>query len=386
MGSKSYTKFLPYGSQWIEESDIQVVQKALRSGWLTQGPLVEKFEQAMAKYCGSNYAVAVSSGTSALHAAYAVAGIRAEDEVITPPLSFSATANAIVYCGGKPVFSDIDEDTLCIDPYEIEKKITKRTKAIAPVDFAGRPAEYDVILKIAKKHKLLVIEDAAHALGSVYKGSKIGSIADMTILSFHPVKTITTGEGGMILTNRRDFYERLKVFRHHGIVKKPEKGGWYYDIEQLGNNYRITDFQCALGLSQLRKLPGFAKRRREIVTAYNRAFEHLPFLILPRIEAHINPVFHLYVVQLRLDMLKTGRKTIFEDLHKQGIGVQVHYIPVHLLSFYQKQFGYKKGDFPVTERYYERTISLPLFPKMSLKDVERVIKVFMNTINMYAGR
>jgi len=265
-------KTIPYGHQWIDNKDIKEVIKVLRSDWITQGPKVDEFEKAVAKYCGVRYAVAVSSGTAALHAAYAVAGIGPGDEVITTPLTFAAATNGIVYCGGKPVFADIQEDTLNIDPKEIEKKITKKTKAIAPVDFAGHPSDYDEILKIAKKYKLLIIEDAAHALGSEYKGKKIGSFADMTILSFHPVKAITTGEGGMILTNNKDFYEKLKIFRHHGIVKKPEEGGWYYEIENPGYNYRLTDFQCALGLSQLKKIDKFIKRRREIVEKYNYAF------------------------------------------------------------------------------------------------------------------
>src|SRR3989344_4572714 len=258
-------KAIPYGHQAIDRSDIASVASVLKSDWITQGPVVDQFERSVATYCNVRYAVAFSSGTAALHAAYAAGGIEPGDEVITTPMTFAATASAIVYCGGKPVFADIQKDTLNISPAEIKKKITKRTKAIAVVDFAGHPADLDAIRTIAKEHNLLIIEDAAHALGSEYKGKKVGSLSDMTIFSFHPVKAITTGEGGMVVTNRKDFYEKLKIFRSHGIIKRPEKGAWYYELEKLGNNYRITDFQCALGLNQMKKLKKFIQRRREIV-------------------------------------------------------------------------------------------------------------------------
>ncbi|MDP2664939.1 MAG: UDP-4-amino-4,6-dideoxy-N-acetyl-beta-L-altrosamine transaminase, partial [bacterium] len=325
----------------------------------------------------------VSSGTAALHAAFAAAGIGKGDEVITTPLTFAATANAVVYCGGAPVFVDIDPRTLNIDPKGIEKKITKKTKAIAPVDFRGYPAELNEILKIAKKHKLLVIEDASHAIGSEYRGKKIGSIADMTIFSFHPVKTITTGEGGMVLTNNREFYERMRVFRHHGVEKKPGKGAWYYEIEKPGYNYRITDLQCALGLSQMKKFGKFIQRRRMIVREYDRAFKNTRELILLAEESFMKPVYHLYIIQLRLELLRAGRRQIFDELRKQGIGVQVHYMPLHLHPFYKKKFGYKKGDFPVAEAYYERALTLPLFPQMTEKDVKTVVDKVSKVIAKY---
>ncbi len=376
--------FIPYGHQWLSKDDIKAVSKVLQGDWLTQGPAVDEFERAIAKFCGATYAVAVSSGTAALHAAFDAAGIGPGDEVITTPLTFAATANAVVYCGGTPVFVDIDENTLNIDPKKIEAKIRPgRTRAIAPVDFRGHPAEYNEILRIAKKHKLLIVEDASHAIGGTYRGKKIGSIADMTVFSFHPVKTITTGEGGMVLTNRKEFYEKMRIFRHHGVEKKPSKGGWYYEIEKPGYNYRITDFQCALGLSQLKKLNAFIARRNEIIGQYNSAFKNIPELILPLQRAYVKPAYHLYVVQLRLEMLKGGRRQIFDALRKEGIGVQVHYMPVHLHPFYKKKFGYKKGDFPKAEAYYEGALSLPLFPKMTQQEVKAVIQTTKKIVGEY---
>jgi len=376
-------KLIPYGHQWIDQRDIEEVVKVLKTDWITQGPKIEEFEKSVAKYCGAKYAVAVSSGTAALHAAYATAGIKAGDEVITTPLTFAATAYTITFLGAKPVFADIEEDTLNIDPKKIEKKITKKTKAIAPVDFAGQPCNYEEILKIAKKYKLLVIEDAAQSFGAEYKGKRIGSFADLTTLSFHPVKTITTGEGGMILTNNKGFYEKLKVFRHHGIIKKPERGSWYYEIKNLGHNFRITDFQCALGLSQLKKIGKFIKRRREIVARYNKAFKDIEEIILPVEKKDRKSAWHLYIIQLSLEKLKTNRKKIFEKFQKEGVGVQVHYLPLHLQPFFQRKFGYKIGDFPIAEKYYQRAITLPLFPAMREEDITRVIKIVKEMIQFY---
>jgi len=255
--------FIPYAKQWLDKRDIRAVLKVLDSDWLTQGPLVSKFEQAMAKSTRARYALALNSGTAALHLAYLAAGIKAGDEVITTPLTFAATSNTLIHIGARPVFVDIDPETLTIDYRKIEERVTKKTKAIACVDFAGHPCEYDEIGRIAKKHNLAVIDDAAHSLGSQYKEKPIGSIADITTLSFHPVKTITTGEGGMLLTNNKAYYERAKNLRHHGIVKKPIKGPWYYEIKEPGFNYRITDIQCALGLSQLKKLAMFLSKQEK---------------------------------------------------------------------------------------------------------------------------
>ena len=376
-------KIIPYGHQWIDKSDIKAVVEVLKSDWITQGPRVGEFEKAVAEYCGARYGVAVSSGTAALHLSYAIAGIGSGDEVITTPLTFAATANPVVHCKGKPIFADVQEDTLDIEPKEITKKITKKTKAIAPVDFGGHPCDYDEIRKIAKKHKLLIIEDASHSLGALYKGKKIGSLADMTILSFHPVKAITTGEGGMILTNNKDFYEKLKLFRHHGAVKKPEKGKWYYEIENPGYNYRLTDFQCALGISQLKKLDKFIKRRRVIAAKYSKAFKNIKEIITPTERNYVKSAWHIYPIQLDFKKLKTGRRKIFENLHKKGIRVQVHYLPLHLQPFYKKKFGYKKGDFPKAENYYQRAVTLPLFPKMTDIEVNRVIQTVKKIINFY---
>ena len=370
-------KNIPYGHQWIGVDDIGEVAKVLKSDWLTQGPKVEEFERAVARYCKAKYAVAVSSGTSALYMAYMAAGIKEGDEVITTPLTFAATANMLFFCGAKPIFVDIQKDTLNIDYLEIEKRITEKTKAIAIVDFAGHPCDFDEILKIAKEHKLLVIEDACHALGAKYKGKKIGSFADMTVLSFHPVKHITTGEGGMILTDSKDFYDKLKVLRSHGIIKKPEKGSWYYEINNPSFNFRISDIQCALGVSQLKKIDRFLGRRKEIAKMYNKSLGDINEIILPTERDYVKSAWHLYAIQVQ----GIDRRKFFERLHKEGILVQVHYMPLHMHPFYQNKFGYKLGDFPVAEKYYENAITLPLFPKMIDSDVKRVIETVKKVIS-----
>ncbi|MCX6654501.1 MAG: UDP-4-amino-4,6-dideoxy-N-acetyl-beta-L-altrosamine transaminase, partial [Candidatus Bathyarchaeota archaeon] len=330
-GKPVRSSLLPYGHQWIDDEDIASVVKVLKSDWITQGPKVDEFENKVAEYCGAKYAVAVSSGTAALHAACSVAGISRGDEAITTPITFAATANAVVYCGGKPVFADIREDTLNIDTKEIRKKLSPKTKAILPVDFAGHPADLDEINAMAKERGLTVIEDACHALGAEYKGKKLGSLSDMTIFSFHPVKHITTGEGGMVLTDSEEFYKRLKAFRHHGIVKGDlDKGAWYYEIPTPGHNLRLTDFQCALGISQMKKLERFVERRREIAARYNKAFAEMKEIIAPVEAVESKAVYHIYVIQLRTELLKAGRKAIFEALRAENIGVNVHYMPLHL--------------------------------------------------------
>lgn len=380
-------KFLPYGHQWIDDEDIKSVIEVLKSDWITQGPKIKEFEEAVAKFVGAKYAVALSSGTAALHGACLIAGITPGGEVITTSITFAASINCILYLGGKPVFADIKEDTYNIDPEEIERKITSKTKAMIPVDFAGQPADLDKIYEIAREHTLIIIEDASHALGAEYRGKKVGSLSDLTIFSFHPVKHITTGEGGMVVTNNKRSYEKLLMFRAHGITKNETKltkneGPWYYEMQELGYNYRITDCQCALGLSQLKKIDKFIKRRREIVKRYDEAFKDIEEIIIPYEKTEVKSAWHIYVIRLKLDKLKATRKEIFEALRAENIGVHVHYIPVYYHPYYKK-LGYEKGLCPKAEKYYEGAITLPLFSKMSDKDINDVIEIVERVITYY---
>ncbi|KKM70077.1 hypothetical protein LCGC14_1444410 [marine sediment metagenome] len=363
-------KILPYGHQSIDESDIEAVVEALKADRITTGEKVSEFECKVASYCGAKYAVAVSSGTAGLHAACSVAGITKGDEVITTPITFVATVASIIHCGGTPVLADVMGDTVNIDPVEIESEITKKTKAILPVDFAGHPADLGMIKKIAKRNGLVVIEDACHALGAEYMDGKIGNMSDsdMTVFSFHPVKVITAGEGGMILTDSAEYYEKLRRFRDHNIIRSEKP--WRYWIQEPGFNYRITDIQCALGISQLKKLDYFIERRREIASMYNRAFADVEEIITPPELEYVKSAYHLYVIQLRT----LDRDKVIEALAKEGIGAQVHYIPIHYHSFMQKVSEYRQGDFPNAEAYYKRAISLPIFPAMSGEDVMDVVK------------
>lgn len=379
--------YLPYGRQWIDEEDIEAVVEALKGDFLTTGPYVSRFERAIADYVGAKYAVAFSNGTAALHGACFAAGIGEGDEVITTPMTFAASANCVLYRGGVPVFADIDEKTYNIDPQSVEEKITERTKAIIPVDFAGQPADLDPILEIAEKHRLVVIEDAAHALGAMYKGRKVGSISDMTMFSFHPVKLITTGEGGIIVTNNEEYYERLLQFRTHGITRDRSRmaedhGPWYYEMQFLGYNYRLTDIQAALGLSQLKKIEKFLELRRRYAAMYNDAFKGMDELILPHQPEWAESGWHLYVIRLRPEKLAASRREIFEALQRQNIGVNVHYIPVHYQPYYRK-LGYDKGICPKAERVYEEILTLPLFPAMSEQDVRDVIEAVKRTVGQY---
>jgi perosamine synthetase len=379
--------YLPYGRQWIDNDDIEAVVEVLQGDYLTTGPYISKFEQAVARYVGAKYAVAFSNGTAALHGACFAAGISEGDEVITTPMTFAASANCVLYQGGTPVFADINEKTYNIDPNKIEEKINDKTKAIIPVDFTGQPVELDRILEIAKKHNLIVIEDAAHALGATYKGRKIGSISDMTMFSFHPVKHITSGEGGIITTNNEEYYEKLLQFRSHGITREKDKlneyhGPWYYEMQFLGYNYRMTDIQAALGTSQLKKIDKFVELRRKYVAMYNEAFKDMDEVITPFQHEDGKSSWHLYIIRLKLDKLTASRREIFEALQQQNIGVNVHYIPVYFQPYYQ-QLGYKKGICPNAEKLYEEMITLPLFPAMSEKDVNDVIKAVKRTIDYY---
>lgn len=386
-GSPIRDQYLPYGRQQIDEEDIEAVVKVLRSDYLTTGPVIQQFELEMAHYTGAKYAVAFSNGTAALHAACFAAGISEGDEVITTPMTFAATANSVLYQKGKPVFVDINPDTYNLDPTLIKQKITNRTKAIIPVHFTGQPAEMDEILQIARDHNLIVIEDAAHALGASYKNRKIGSIGDMTMFSFHPVKHITTGEGGMITTNREDFYKKLLQFRTHGITRDvtelyENQGPWYYEMQFLGFNYRITDIQSALGVSQLKKVNQFIEKRKRLVQLYQNELQKINELQFPYQLPNVESSWHILVVKLNLEKLNGGRREVFEALQKENIGVNVHYLPVHLHPYYQG-LGYRRGICPIAERCYEEFITLPLYPGMSEQDVLDVVAAVKKVINYF---
>lgn len=364
---------IPYGKQTIEQDDIQAVVDVLKSDFLTTGPQIAEFEQTVADYVGAKYAVAISNGTSALHAACFAAGIRPGDEVITTPLTFAASANCVLYCGGTPVFADVDPKTYNIDPEDIRRKITDRTKAIIAVHLAGQPCDMDAIHSIAREHGLIVIEDGAHALGSVYKGKKVGSMSDMTTFSFHPVKPITTGEGGMIVTDNEDFYKKMVLFRSHGITRDDSMmtrndGPWFYQQFDLGYNYRITDIQCALGCSQMKKLDRFLACRKEIVARYNEAFADCDNIITPYQLSDTESGWHLYIIQVK----NCDRRQVFENMREKGIGVNVHYIPVYMHPYYQEH-GYETVHCANAEEIYSHIISLPLYPGLTFEQQDYVI-------------
>lgn len=366
--------YIPYGRQSIDEADIQAVVEVLRSDYLTTGPKVAEFERKVADYVGAKYAVAVCNGTAALHIACLAAGIEAGDEVVTTPITFAASANCALYCGADPVFADIDPLTYNIDPKEVEKCITSRTKAIIPVHYTGQPCDMDAITEIARKHNLTVIEDAAHALGAVYNGRKIGSISDMTCFSFHPVKPVTTGEGGMVVTQDEELYRRLLLFRSHGITRDEDlltdnQGSWYYQQQLLGYNYRITDISCALGVSQMDKLDGFLEKRRAIARRYDQAFAGVDGIQTPEQMEDCESGWHLYMIQL----LNQDRKEVFEALRAAGIGVNVHYIPVYAHPYYQEH-GYAGVHCPHGEEFYRRAISLPIYPGLTQEQQDYVIE------------
>jgi len=388
-GGKPVRKdFLPYGTQWLDENEINEVIDSLKSSWITTGPKMRIFEEEFKKYIGSKYAVAVNSGTAALHISTSSININPGDEVITTPLTFVASANCVVYRGGTPIFADIRKDTYNIDPAEIKKKITPKTKALIPVHFAGQPCDMDEILEIAEENNLFVIEDAAHAIDAEYQKKKIGNISDLTSFSFHPVKNITTAEGGMVTTNNDELNEKLLMFRTHGIskdaVKRFEKsGGYYYNMQYLGFRYNMSELHASLGIHQLKKLDDFQKRRSEIVKIYNKELENLEEITLPYVEDNIKHSWHLYVIQLNLENLKIDRDKIFEALREENIGVNVHYIPVHYHSFYQKKFGLKEGILPNVEWLFPRLLTIPLFPKMTDKDVYDVVNALEKVLKYY---
>jgi len=388
-GGKPIRKsFLPYGTQSIDENEINEVIDTLKSDWITTGPKMRLFEKKFKDYIGSKYAVAVNSGTAALHISTSAININLGDEVITTPLTFVASANCIVYRGGTPIFADIKKDTYNLDPKEIKKKITSKTKAIIPVHFAGQPCEMDEILDIAKENDLYIIEDAAHAIDAEYKGKKIGTLSDLSIFSFHPVKNITTAEGGMVTTNNDELYEKLLMFRTHGISKDAVKrfgksGGYYYDMQYLGYRYNMSELHAALGIHQLDKLESFQKRRREIVRIYNKELQKIKQIKIPFVKSNVKHSWHLYVIQLKLEKLKVDRDQIFKALREENIGVNVHYIPVHFHSFYQKRFNFREGILPNVEWLFPRILTIPLFPRMTDKDVYDVIQAFKKIINYY---
>lgn len=364
---------IPYGKQTIDQDDIQAVVDVLKSDFLTTGPKIAEFEQTVADYVGAKYAVAISNGTSALHAACFAAGIGPGDEVITTPLTFAASANCVLYCGGTPVFADVDPKTYNIDPEDIRRKITDRTKAIIAVHLAGQPCDMDAIHSIAHEYGLIVIEDGAHALGSVYKGKKVGSLSDMTTFSFHPVKPITTGEGGMIVTDNEEFYKKMALFRSHGITRDDSMmtrndGPWFYQQFDLGYNYRITDIQCALGCRQMKKLDRFLARRKEIVARYNEAFADCDNIITPYQLSDTESGWHLYIVQVK----NCDRRQVFEAMREKGIGVNVHYIPVYMHPYYQEH-GYENVHCANAEEIYSHIISLPLYPGLTSEQQDYVI-------------
>jgi perosamine synthetase len=380
--------FLPYGRQSVEEADIQAVAEVLRSNWLTTGPKVGEFEESFAARAGAAHAVSFSSGTAALHAAAFAAGLKAGDEAITTPLTFVATANCILYQGARPVFADVSRDTLNLDPEQVTRKLTSKTRAILPVDYAGHPADLAPILATARRHGLTVIEDACHALGAEYQGKRVGSLADMTVFSFHPVKHVTTGEGGMVTTNDARYAETLRRFRNHGISsdarQRQSAGQWHYEMVLLGFNYRLPDVACALGIEQLKRLDRNLARRREIAARYTSAFREVPGLIPPAVRPEVNPAWHLYPVRLDVEKLTADRAQIFRALRAENIGVNVHYIPVHLHPYYRERFGFQGGEFPVAENAYARLLSLPMFHGMTAQDVNDVIAALREVLSYYS--
>jgi UDP-4-amino-4,6-dideoxy-N-acetyl-beta-L-altrosamine transaminase len=368
---------LPYGRQWIDNDDITEVIKVLKSDFLTTGPKIKELEEKFSRYVGSKYAVAVSSGTAALHIACLAARLKQGQEIITSALTFAASANCALYCSADPVFVDINRNGL-INEAKIREKITPKTRLLIPVHYSGLPCNMEEIQKIAQEHHLIVIEDACHAIGARYKETMIGdcTFSDQTVFSFHPVKHITTGEGGLITTNSKDFYERLLMLRNHGITKDPlrfvniNQGPWYYEMQDLGFNYRITDFQCALGISQLRKIDGFVKKRRQIAQKYDAAFHGKHTLEILEEEKGVFNSYHLYPLRVKD---KETRLRLFNFLRTKNIFCQVHYIPVYLHPYY-KVLGYNEGECPFAEDFYQRELSLPIYPSMNQGDVDYVIE------------
>lgn len=377
-----------YGHQFIDEDDIQAVVDVLKSDYLTCGPKIGELEEKLCEVTGAKYAVVCSNGTAALHIACLAAGVMPGDEVITTPITFAASANCALYCGAKPVFADINENTYNIDPAHVEKLTTERTKAVVAVDFTGQSVELDRLLTHCREHNLVLIEDGAHVIGTSYKGRMNGSIADMTTMSFHPVKTVTGGEGGAVLTNSKEYYEKLLLYRAHGITRDPKlmehepDGPWYYEQIALGMNYRMTDMQAALIISQLNKLPRFMERRKAIVKAYNEAFSRLPQLFVQQEIPESDTTRHLYILRIRPEKLTIDRKQFFEALAAENICCNVHYIPTYYFPYYER-LGYKRGLCPKAEKLYAEEISLPLYYAMTDQDVEDVIRAVTRIVEYF---
>lgn len=380
---------LYYGRQWIDEDDIQAVADVLRGDLITCGPKVDELESILCEYTGAKYAVVVNSGTSALHCAVIAAGIGPGDEVITTPITFAASANCALYCGAKPVFADINPETYNIDPVSIRLHITEHTKAVVAVDFTGQAVQIDEIRAICEEHDLIFIEDAAHSIATKYKGKQVGSLADMTCFSFHPVKTVTGGEGGAILTNNEEMYKKLMLSRTHGITHDedlmegaPHEGPWYYEQICLGYNYRLTDFQAALITSQMNKIEKFRSRRQEIVKRYNEAFNKIPEIFVQREIPESDTCRHLYIIQLKLDMLDCTRREFFDAMSAENVQCQIHYVPVYWFPYYQ-HLGYEEGLCPKAEEMYKGIMSIPLYPRMSDQDVKDVIHAVNKVVAYY---
>ena len=378
-----------YGRQWIDEDVIQAVAAVLRSDYITCGPKVDELERTLCEFTGAKYAVAVNSGTSALHCACIAAGVGSGDEVITTPITFAASANSVLYCGAKPVFADINPEFYNIDPESIRAHITEHTKAIVAVDFTGQAVQIDEIRTICKEYNLTFIEDAAHSIATKYKGQQVGSLADMTCFSFHPVKTVTGGEGGAILTNDEELYKKLVLAHTHGITHDesmmegaPHEGPWCYEQVSLGYNYRLTDFQAALITSQLGKIEIFASRRKEIVKRYDEAFSSVPEIFIQKEISKSDTCRHLYIIQLNLNQLTCTRREFFDAMSAENVQCQIHYIPVYWFPFYQ-HMGYKKGLCPNAEEMYKGIMSIPLYPRMSDQDVEDVIHAVKKVVTNY---
>lgn len=387
---KSLVPPIPYGRQSVDGQDIAAVEAVLKDDWLTQGPRIGAFEDAVARKAAANYAVAVSSGTAALHSACFAAGLEDGDEAIVPALTFSATAASVRLLGGEVRFADVDAETLGLSATNVESVLSPKTRALLGVDFAGQPCDWNGLTEICADRRITVIADAAHSLGATYQGRSVGSLADMTCFSFHPVKAITSAEGGMTLTSSEELALRLRAFRGHGIVRDEARfvgsenediGPWSYEIQDIGLNYRISDMQCALGLSQLQKLDRFISRRNDLASQYAEAFSGFDLLECPHVLPDRTSAWHLYAIRLNLEALQWTRRQVFEELRHRGVGVQVHYMPLHLQPYYRDRYGHKRGDFPNAEAYYDAALSLPLFPAMSEQNVADVAEIVTDVLN-----